>query len=135
MVRIVLALMFALYLNAETLYVVSNSHFPLYPLSAKQIKNIYLKKITQIDGITLVPLNLASDTVMRNYFEKNFLHRNRYQLKKYWLKAHYKGLRPPKSISTIKRLVRYIQEIDGAIAYVPKSYIQSDMKIHLEIEP
>lgn len=114
---------------------VSNQNFPLYPLDAKQIKNIYLKKITQIGGVPLVPLHINATEPLRGYFEKYFLHKTGYQMKKYWLKAHYKGVRPPKSVGSTESIVRYIMQIDGAIAYLPKSKVLKSMKIHLEIEP
>ena len=115
-------------LNASDFNIIANKLFPLKSLSAKQLKNIYLKKITYIDGIKIFAINVSTPETVRTSFEQIILSMNKKDIKMYWRKAHYQGIRPPKVLKSSKSVLSYISSIDGAIAYVPKKYPMQSLK-------
>ena len=111
-------LFFSSMLSAKTIYIIANKNFPQQSLTKKEIKAIYLDKKRYINGKKLLPLNFGYDHPLRGLFEKNILQRNRSYLQKYWLKAHYKGHRPPKVLKSEASVISFVKELENAIGYV-----------------
>lgn len=112
-------------LIASDLAIVANPNFPIKELTKEQLRKIYLKKVVYIDGVKIIAINLGANDKVRQEFEDNILTMNQKMLKAYWSKAHYHGVRPPKSVKSVESLMAYIQNIDGAIAYLPQAYVDS----------
>ncbi len=113
----------------EKFAIISNKNFPVNHLTQGQIKQIYLKRMRFIKDISIVPINYRARDPLRNYFEKSILHLSHKKLKKYWMKKHYEGKRPPLVQSSIDSAIIFIKKVDGAIAYIPYSKIPSGVKI------
>jgi len=109
-------------LDALEYTVVSNKAFPFKNLTSKQLKSIYLKKVTYINGIEILAINISATNKLRENFEDKVLHMNKRAIKKYWFKAQYNGVRPPKVLKSYENVLSYLSKIQGAIAYVPKEY-------------
>jgi len=58
---------------------------------------------------------------------------NAFALKRHWTKAHYRGLRPPKVLASIKSTLAFIRNVDGAIAYIPLSSLPDDLHVILKV--
>lgn len=98
-------------------------------LSIKQIRAIYLKKVTVLNDTPLVPVNLSASSKIRKSFEKRVLKMGYNRLKAYWTKQHYLGHRPPLKMKSQKSVKAFVKKIKGAIGYIEKSMVDSDMKI------
>ncbi|MBT5934364.1 hypothetical protein [Sulfurimonas sp.] len=120
-------------LHANSFDVLVNDSFPLKSLSKKQLKSIYLKKVTYISGVKIFAINISSSNHLRREFEKMVLVMNPQNLKNYWQKAHYKGIRPPKVLKSNKNILSYLSSVEGAIAYVPKGIAIENLHV-LKVE-
>jgi len=116
--KIFLLLFFSSILPAQTIYIIANKNFPQKSLTKKEIKAIYLDKKHYIKGKKLLPLNLSHDNPLRREFEKNILQKSRSYLQKYWLKAHYKGHRPPKVLKSKASVISFVKKLENTIGYV-----------------
>ncbi len=120
-------------LHASEFHIVVNDAFPLKTLTKKQLKSIYLKKVSYIDGVKILAINISSNDPLRTEFEKAVLSMNKKSLKAYWSKAHYRGIRPPKVLKSSKNILSYIASIEGAIAYISKEIKSENLRI-IEVE-
>jgi ABC-type phosphate transport system substrate-binding protein len=112
---------------AEEYAVIANKK--IAKLSLVQIKAIFLKKIRVINGVSVVPINLKAKDPLRVAFEKELLHMSFSRLKKYWIKEHYLGHRPPLTLHSQESVKAFVKRVDGAIAYINVKYLDESMKI------
>ncbi|HIP02751.1 MAG TPA: hypothetical protein EYH01_05705 [Campylobacterales bacterium] len=113
-------------LFSQTLYIIAHKNFPLNTLSKKEIKAVYLDQKRYINDKKVLPLNFNHANPLRNSFEKIVLEKSRNFLERYWIKAHYKGHRPPKVLKSKASVLSFIKELDNAIGYVDGNI--SDLK-------
>ena len=113
--------------SANEYVIISNTS--LKHLSKQQIKAIYLKKTTLIDDITLVPINLGYDNILREKFNKEILHMSTEELKEYWTQQHLLGTRPPISMKSQESIKAFIKNVDGAIGYINRNNIDKNVSI------
>lgn len=125
----------AMVLFAEDLAIVANGRFPLSSLDAHQVRQVFLKKTHYIDDIRLVPINLPKRHPLRMAFEHDVLRLSSSQLRRHWTKAHYRGKRPPLVQHSIKSILAFIRQVDGAIAYIPTSDVPRDLKTLYQVRP
>jgi len=116
--KVFLILLLGNTLFSQSLYIIANKNFPKEQLTKKEIQTIYLDQKRHIDGKKLIPLNFGHDDPLRNSFEKTILQKSRKYLERYWIKAHYKGHRPPKVLKSKVALLSFIKELNTAIGYV-----------------
>ncbi len=131
--KFVLILLVAILIQADERFVlVGNHNFPVDKLSKFQIKQIYLKKARFIDGVAITPINYQAQNLLRKRFEKSIFSMSQKRLKRYWLKEHYLGRRAPVVQKSIKSALLFVVRVDGAVAYVPYSQADVDVKILYE---
>ena len=128
-----LILFLLLPLSALEFTLVAHKDFPITQLSKKQLKALYLKKVLYLNGVRVVTINIASNTALREAFEKSVLAMKQKSLKMYWSKAHYQGLRPPKVVRSNKNILAYLENVPGSIAYLPKDFPTQNLHI-LKVE-
>lgn len=116
-----------LYLHAGEYIVVANKN--MKALSLTEIKAIYLKKLSYTGDTKLLPINLSLRDKVRKSFERNVLHMNFARLNAYWTKQHYLGHRPPLTMKSQKAIIKMVHKIDGAIGYLEKNHIDSNLQI------
>jgi ABC-type phosphate transport system substrate-binding protein len=112
---------------ANEYVVISNKN--MKDLSEGEIKAIFLKKLTIINDVTAVPLNLEAREPLRLEFEQKLLNMNFEKLKSYWTKEHYLGHRPPISMKSQESVKAFVKKVDGAIGYINSSSVDSDLKV------
>ena len=125
--RGIILLFLSLTLGAKEYAVIANEM--VEELSPVQIKAIFLKKLTHVNGLHMVPVNLPSDKPLRKVFEKELLHMSEKRLKAYWIKQHYHGKRPPVVMKSQESALLFVRKIQGGIAYVELSKIDQPVKI------
>ena len=128
-IKIVFLLLFLLQvsLNAKEYAIVSS--YPFTKLSLNKIKALFLKKSNYIGEIKIVPLNLSLGDKARKSFEKNVLSMNFSQLKSYWTKQHYLGVRPPISMKSQKSMKAFIKNVQGAIGYIEVKELDNEINV------
>ncbi len=113
----------------EKFALISNHNFPINHLLEEQIRQIYLKRMHFIKDMPIIPINYTARDPLRNYFEKSMLHLSSQKLKRYWMKKHYEGKRPPLVQSSVESIIIFVRKVDGAVAYIPYSKLPKDVKI------
>ncbi len=128
--RYILLLSLAVLLySSEKFVLIANKNFPLEKLNKDQIKQIYLKKLRFIDGVQIIPINYTPRDLLRKEFENKILQIPPKKLKRYWMKKHYQGTRPPLTQSSSKSAILFVKKVDGAIAYIPHLELTQDIKV------
>lgn len=133
MKRIALILLLLLStLKAEPFVLVTNPKSPIDSLSKSQVRMIYLKQRRYWKSIKLVPINLPPESELRKHFEKSLLKMHHSQLENYWIRQHYKGLRPPYRVESVESVKMFVKKVEGAIGYIPLSKLDKDLKVLYE---
>jgi ABC-type phosphate transport system substrate-binding protein len=107
--------------------IVSNKN--MKELSLSQVKAIFLKKLTFVSDVKVVPINLGLRDELRLKFEKKVLRMNFSRLKTYWIAQHYLGHRPPVSMKSQESIKAFVKKVDGSIGYIKALYVDDDLKI------
>jgi len=113
--------------SANEYVVIANKN--MKNLSPTQIRAIYLKKLSYVNNLKLLPINLNPQSSIREAFKKNILQMSLRKLNKYWIKQHYLGHRPPLSMKSQKSVKAFVKKIDGAIGYIESINVDKDVKI------
>ncbi|WP_457748669.1 hypothetical protein [Sulfurimonas sp.] len=111
---------------------ITNKHANIDTVSTKQVKDIFMIKKHFLNGLKIVPVNMPSSSKIRKDFEKKVLHVNRHKLNHYWIKQHFQGIRPPTVQSSVQATKLFVKNVTGAIAYIPASELDSDLKVIYE---
>jgi len=125
--KLLFALFLAFTLNADEYALISNKD--ITHLSTNQIKAIYLKKLTMINGQVIIPINLDARDQLRQKFSQNLLHMSFERLKSYWTQEHYLGHRPPLSLKSQESVKKFIKNVDGSIGYINMKNIDKNITI------
>lgn len=120
-------ILFSAVLSASEYAVISN--IKMKDLSSHQIQAIFLKKITVIDSVTVVPVNLEARDPLREKFESKVLDMNFERLKSYWAKQHYLGKRPPISMLSSESVKAFVKKVDGGIGYIDAAHLDDGVKV------
>ena len=113
--------------SADTYVVIANKN--MNDLSAAQLKAIFLKRLTVIDNINIVPVNLGARDPLRSEFEKKVLKMRFSRLRSYWTKQHYLGHRPPITMQSEESIKTFVHKIEGAIGYINEANLDTRVKI------
>ncbi len=116
-------------LSADRLAIIANQNFPVKKLQKWQIKQIYLKRIRYIENIPIIPINYKAGDSFRLIFEKNLLNMSSIKLRRYWMKEHYLGKRPPIVQSSVRSAIIFVKKVDGAVAYIPYSKVTKEVRV------
>jgi len=127
MKKLVITIYLVLQLSAQEYVVVGSKS--LSSLTKTELKHIFLKKRVFLNGVKLIPLNLPTDTKIRQSFEKNILQLSRARLRAYWTKEHYLGHRPPKKQKSQQSILKFVENVDGAIGYVESTLVNSSTNV------
>jgi hypothetical protein len=91
-------------------------------LSSDKLRRIFLALPTDDDdGHRFVPINLGQTSNVRERFDRNVLKMSAAEVARYWIDQRLRGNKPPKSASSLELCRRAVQELPGAIAYLPLS--------------
>jgi len=120
-------ILFSLNIFAQEYAVVSN--VLLHDITKSKLKAIFLKKLTHLNKIHLVPVNLSSNNDIREAFEKEILQMSKKRLKSYWSKQHYMGNRPPVTMKSQESVLAFTRNVLGAISYVKIENVNENVNI------
>jgi hypothetical protein len=128
MMKYLLVLALTLSQIQADIVVVANKSFPLDSVETSTIKKLFLLQQKFVESSKIVPFNLSGRSELRQAFEKSVLQMDQSTLKSYWMERHYDGVRPPKQVSSVSAMKNYILKVGGAIGYLPKEEVSSEMK-------
>lgn len=101
-------------------------------LTAEQIRDIYLQKRHSIGDQKIIPLNLIGQDPSRIAFENAVIGMGRDRLNAYWVKQHFQGVTPPITQPSHESIKAFVQNVEGAIGYIPSSHVDSTVKVIYE---
>lgn len=121
--------------GASRYAVVVNPHSAVSHLSRETIAALYLDKRRTLDGRRAVLLNLPFDHPVRRSFERHVLRIGREALEHYWLKAHFRGHRPPKVLKSERSVALFVKKVPGAVGYMHRALAEKEgLKVVYEWE-
>lgn len=95
-------------------------------LSSDKLRRIFLALPTDDDdGNRFVPINLGQSSGVRERFDRNVLSMSPTDTARYWIDQRLRGNKPPRSASSLDLCRRAVQELPGAISYLPLSQVGS----------
>lgn len=104
----------------------------LSSISVEQIRDIYLQKRHSIGEQKIIPLNLVGQEPSRMAFETTVIGMGRDRLNAYWVKQHFQGNTPPITQPSHESIKAFVQNVEGAIGYIPSSMVDSSVKVIYE---
>ncbi len=110
----------------EPIAVVMSSNSRQRGLSSDKLRRVFLALPTDDDdGHRFVPINLAQSSLVRERFDRNVLSMGPQEIARYWIDQRLRGNKPPRSASSLDTCRRAVQELPGAISYIPLSQVGS----------
>ncbi|MFA5214851.1 hypothetical protein [Sulfuricurvum sp.] len=104
----------------------------LSTLTLQQIRDVYLQKRHTIGDQTIIPVNLVGQNEVRSAFESIVLGMDRNRLNAYWIKQHFQGATPPLTQPSIESVRLFVQNVEGAMGYIPSSMVDNGVKVVYE---
>lgn len=97
---------------------IANADFPDHVLSPTEIQNIFLGKMTKVEGEKITFVILQSGDVHAEFLDA-YLSRTPSQYARYWKKLVFSGKgKSPKAFGSEEDLVAYIAQTPGALGYI-----------------
>lgn len=112
--------------------VIVSKKAPFSALSTQQVRDIYLLKRHFVGDIKIIPINLVGQDVSRSEFESVVLGMDRNRLNDYWVKQHFQGVTPPLTQPSFESIKAFVQNVEGAIGYIPSSMVDANVKVIYE---
>ncbi|MCD4749709.1 MAG: TonB family protein [Thermoanaerobaculales bacterium] len=106
-------------------------------LSRQTVSDIFLKKTTKwADNLPAEPVDLSSDSAIREAFSIEVHNRSTANIKSHWQKQIFSGAQsPPLEVAAEEEAVAFVRQHRGAIAYVSTSASFDDVKIIPLVNP
>ncbi len=128
---------FLFFLMLSTLFgaqyaIVVSKKVSVPPLSVEQIRDIYLQKRHSIGNQKIIPLNLIGQNPSRIAFENSVIGMGRDRLNAYWVKQHFQGISPPITQPSHESIKAFVQNVEGAVGYLPSSMVDESVKVLYE---
>jgi hypothetical protein len=113
-------------LGAEPIAVVVSANSAQRALSNDKLRRVFLAIPSDDDsGRRFVPINLGQSSNVRERFDRAVLRLSPEEAARYWIDQRLRGNKPPRSASSLELLRRAVQELPGAISYLPLSAVGS----------
>jgi ABC-type phosphate transport system substrate-binding protein len=119
-------------LSASEYSIIISKKISVTETSSQQIRDIYLMKRHTIGNQKIIPLNLLGQEASRIAFENEILKMDRNRLNTYWVKQHFQGITPPITQPSHESIKAFVQNVEGAIGYIPSSQVDSNVKVIYE---
>ena len=101
-------------------------------VSAQEIRDVFLQKRHTIKDQKIIPINLVGQDDGRSAFESVVLGMDRNRLNAYWNKQHFAGVNPPVTQPSYESVKSFVQNVDGAIGYIPSKMVDNTVKVIYE---
>lgn len=112
--------------------IIISKKVPLSAITVEQIRDIYLQKRHSVGDQKIIPLNLVGQEPSRIAFENTVIGMGRDRLNAYWVKQHFQGNTPPITQPSHDSIKVFVQNVEGAIGYIPSSMVDNSVKVIYE---
>lgn len=103
-----------------TVVVVAHPDTPA--LTGDALQKIYLGKVVEVGGRSIVPVNLAKGDAIRKTFMEQVMAQDDEKFVAYWTVRRYIGKgSPPREFATLKEQLDFVRSTPGAIGYLADS--------------
>ena len=123
-----LSMLLSMGVQADVL-VVTSAGSPLSRLNTDQIQQVFTGKLHEIEGQTLVPLDLPEDSSARADFYQQVTGRDTRQMRAYWTQMIFTGRGAPPRTMTQGDLVNKLKSDASFVGYLPSSADTSGLKV------
>jgi len=104
-------------------------------IEPNELADIFLKRHASLAGEHgILPVNRLANSSARTLFENLVLHLSEREIKQYWLKLRFKGIRPPIVQESDEASILFIKKVPGAITYIESYTVPEGTKLLLRIE-
>ncbi|NCP63559.1 MAG: hypothetical protein GW763_15100 [Paraglaciecola sp.] len=116
---------------ATAFVVVVNKNNPIESLSKREVIDIYMGRfLTFPDGEHVQPLDLPSQSSLKNDFYVSLVNQDERKIKAYWARLLFSGrAKPPETLDSIAAILAKVEKINQAIAYIPATAVTDNVKV------
>jgi len=114
---------------AADIVVITNKETNLDSISREELRKVYLKIKTFVNGQKVIPVNLPPSSPLRKVFQEKVLNMDNEQLNLYWNEMYFHGVEPPIVLSSEEAVKRFVKKVKGAIGYIRRENVDKDLKI------
>lgn len=108
---------------------ITNKENPVSSISAANLKRVYLGKMKNVDGTTIVPVMLADNIPVTGQFLQEVVGKTPEEYKNYWIEEQIKGQGGAPMIQKTSASAKLIVAgIPGAVTYIGKDEIDDTVK-------
>ena len=101
----------------QGLVVVAHADTPV--LNEDALQKIYLGKVVEVEGKSIIPVNLAKGSILRRDFMERILSQDDDKFIAYWTVRRYIGKgSPPREFASVEEQVEFIRSTPGAVGYI-----------------
>lgn len=107
---------------------ISNTHDSL---TRSELGRMFLRSRTEwARGERCIPIDQAGSSEIRAQFYRQVLDKSVYEMKRYWMQETMTGnAKPPVSLDSSQTVKKYINKIEGGIAYIYEDEIDDTVKV------
>ncbi len=119
------------YILGQNYKVIVNKSNSVTSLTKKDASDYFLKKKTRwIDKTSVRPVDLSSNSSVREGFSQSVHTKTVAQVRAYWQQSVFSGkASPPVELKTDADVINYVKNNKGAIGYVSSSANTSEVKV------
>lgn len=106
----------------DAIAVIVRASSPIRSASLNELRAVYLDRAPSIQGVAIVAINLPTDDLSRQRFDRAVLGLDPDGVSRHWVDARIRGLPPPPhTLATATDMVRAVARLPNSIGYVPAS--------------
>ena len=117
--------------NDVALAVIVSPESKLTNISVSDLRRVFQsERLTDPDGLKLIPLNHPPKTVDRVGFDRAVLGMDAEGVGRFWIDRKIRGgSGPPRSVESLSTLRRVVEKLPGAIGYVRPAQLSSEVRV------
>lgn len=121
----------------EELVVIVNAANPVTSVTASQLSNLFLKKLTQWGGgLPAMPVDLKPDSPARESFSRQIHRKGTAAVRAYWQQMIFSGREvPPPEKASAREVVSFVSANRGGVGYVPAGTALGSGVKTVEVKP
>jgi len=101
-------------------------------MDQSRIRDVFLRRRNFEGDTKLIPVNPLGEDELRRHFEENVLDMDRAAVSRYWTTSHFQGVSPPTTQASLQSVKRFVERVEGAIAYLPLPMVDENVRVLYE---
>lgn len=116
--------------------ITSRESMKIANLSLEELKAIYLKRLQELKGMPVVPVQRKAGSELRKAFDRLVLKSDEDRMKNFWIEEKLAGREsPPKTFDSLNSILAYLKKVPGTISYVAIEDLDEEKRKELFIIP